>query len=89
MCVADPWTEPGRWVADDGAIRYDWPPQGRFAGMWERFREAFPDESEWSEVHALFLRWQHENSTLVAYTDGGEWVDVEPDWSLPERWVNG
>lgn len=87
------WTEPGRSVAEDGRIVYAWPPAGRFRELWERFSAAF-DDDEKTWLLALLRRWQHEESTLVAYTDPvtGQWVEVEPDWTgLRHRdgWTEG
>lgn len=84
--VGDHWTEPGRWVNELGQIVYAWPPEGRFADLWRRI-EAAVTEDERGEAVALLNLWRDENSTLVAYTDDdGEWVDCEPDWSVPEQW---
>ncbi len=83
----DPWTEPGRSVAEDGRIVYAWPPLGRFADLWARFAAAF-DEDEMYDLLSLGAEWRADESTLVAYTDeNGEWVDVEPDWTLPQQWT--
>ena len=85
----DPWTEPGRSVADDGRIVYAWPPVGRFAALWERLALAFSDEEK-GDLLSLLAHWRHAESTLVAYTDEhGNWHDVEPDWSEPSRWLEG
>jgi hypothetical protein len=82
------WVEPGRHVADDGRIVYAWPPEGRFAALWERFDLAFT-ETEKAELASLLSKWREATSTLVAYTDAdGEWVDVEPDWGEPEKWLS-
>lgn len=79
--------EPGRHVAEDGRIVYAWPPAGRFAALWERFDSAFSDEEK-AELHNLLDKWRQANSTLVAYTDeSGDWVDVEPNWAVPEGWM--
>lgn len=87
--MSDPYTEPGRTVAEDGRIVYAWPPEGRFADLWRRFDGAFND-AEKHELAALLRRWIDENSTLVAYEDDdGVWHDVKPDWSMPERWASG
>ena len=86
----DPWTEPGRHVDEEtGAIVTHWPPEGRFKVLWERFHAEVPDDEK-SDVLALLRAWQDENSTLDSYTnDGGEWVDVRPDWSVPGEWLGG
>lgn len=85
---ASDWTEPGRSVAENGQIVYEWPPQGRFDDLWARFASAFPDDTERHEILALLLAWRDDGSVLAAYTDeNGDWVDVEPDWSLVEGWM--
>jgi hypothetical protein len=85
----DDFIEEGRYVDEYGAIRYVWPPIGRFGHLWREFQSHFPDESTWPEIEALLRYWQEEASTLVAYTDEfGEWVDVEPQWDMIERWLN-
>lgn len=73
------WEEPGRFVTEDGRIRYQWPPAGRFKGLWERVEAAFADDEK-NEVLSLLKCWRDENSELVAYTDPvtNEWVSV--DW---------
>lgn len=83
----DKWTEPGRWVADDGTIRYAWPPQGRFHELWVKFSSLHLTDDEKFELLALLTLWGDENSTLVAIEENGEWIDVEPDWSVPEQWL--
>lgn len=81
------WTEPGRSVADDGRIVYAWPPEGRFRALWDRCDKEFTDEEK-GELISLLAKWRDENATLACYTnEGGEWVDVEPDWSTPEKWL--
>ena len=83
------WTELGREVAPDGRIVYAWPPEGRFAEVWARFDQAFTDEDK-GILWSLLPQWQSEMSTLVAYTNAhGEWVDVEPDWSVVDAWRRG
>jgi len=83
-------TEPGRHVTDDDRIVYAWPPEGRFAVLWRRIQAALPDEVERLEAAALLDKWRDETSTLVAYADiDGEWVEVEPDWDVPDGWLNG
>jgi hypothetical protein len=85
--MADGWTEPGRSVADNGAIVYAWPPTGRFHHLWACFDADFTDEEK-HELLALLLRWRDDASALVAFTDeAGEWVDVEPNWAEPQRWM--
>ena len=79
--------EPGRHVSESGQIIYVWPPEGRYADLWQRFDAALTD-SDKHELAPLLRRWTDANSTLVAYTDDtGEWVDVEPDWTEPQRWL--
>ena len=81
------FTEPGRHVEVDGRIVYAWPPEGRFADLWLRFVAAFPDDVERCEVETLVRKWVDESSTLCSYTDeDGRWVDVTPDWDIPEGW---
>ena len=81
------FNEPGRHVAKDGRIVYDWPPAGRFKAIWERIDAAVPDADK-SAALSLLNRWQVENSTLIAYTDDdGNWVDVEPHYETIEEWL--
>lgn len=82
-------SEPGRTVGPDGRIHYHWPPAGRFLPLWERFDKVF-DDDEKHDLLALLTQWRHAESTMVAYTDPetGEWVDVEPDWSEPRKWLS-
>lgn len=55
-----------------------WPPTGEHAEVWERWKDAIPDGDKHRLIDVL-VRWRHEHSTLVAYTDeNGEWVEVEP-----------
>jgi len=80
--------EPGRHVTDDGRIIYHWPPEGRYANLWQRIELALPGDDEKLEAEALLARWRDETSTLLAHTDDNDqWVDVEPDWDLPARWL--
>lgn len=80
--------EPGRYVTESGLIKYCWPPEGRFVELWARIEAAIKPE-ERSDAISLLHLWREETSTLVAYTDeNGEWVDCEPDWSVPEAWKN-
>ena len=73
--------EPGRSIADDGRVVYAWPPEGRFAALWERVEAALPGDDERLEALSLLARWGDETSTIVAFTDDdGEWVDVEWPW---------
>lgn len=82
----DRWTEPGRHVSESGTIVTHWPPEGRFVALWDRLHEVFSDDEK-HDILALLTIWRDENSSLVAYTDeNGEWVDVEPDWSVVESW---
>lgn len=79
--MADAWVEPGRSVASDGRITYAWPPEGRFASLWDRFCAAFPDDDDRGDLLALLARWLDDNSTLAGFTDeNGEWVDVTWPW---------
>lgn len=79
--------EPGRTVNGSGQIVYTWPPEGRFVELWQRI-DAITTDDEKCELISLLNLWRDENSTLVAYTDDdGEWVDVEPDFSEPRRWM--
>ncbi len=75
-------------MAGDGRIVYSWPPEGRFLALWERFDLLFTDEEK-HNLLALLRRWQQEGSSLVAYMDPetGEWVDVEPEWSVVDGWL--
>lgn len=81
------WTEEGRYVNESGQIVYEWPPKGRFAELWKRVHETFPDEEK-EDVLALLRVWSDENSTLVAYRETweDEWHDVTPNWADPEAW---
>jgi hypothetical protein len=82
-------TEAGRWVDETGLICYAWPPEGRFKALWDRVA-AVTTEEERSALQSLIRREVDENSTIVAYTDdNGEWVDVEPNWENPPRWMDG
>lgn len=57
--------------------------------LWRRIDAALSDEEKHDAI-ALLHRWRSEEATLVAYTDeAGEWVDVEPDWDEPARWLGG
>lgn len=56
--MSDTWTEPGRYVTELGAIRLVWPPEGRFAELWERITAVF-DADERNDVLDL-LRREHE-----------------------------
>lgn len=56
--MSDTWTEPGRYVSELGVIRLVWPPEGRFAELWERVTAAF-DADERNDVLHL-LRREHE-----------------------------
>jgi len=86
--MTDP-TEPGRHITDDGRNVYTWPPQGRYANLWRRIQTAFPHDADKADAAALLDRWRDETSTLIAYTDDNDqWVDVEPDWTLPTGWLN-
>lgn len=87
--MADRWTEPGRHVSDSGTIVTHWPPEGRFAALWDRVDGAFTDDEK-HDIADLLKIWRDENSSLVAYTDeSGIWVDVEPNWSVPDQWLKG
>ena len=87
--MSDPWTEEGRRVEPDGRIVYAWPPQGRFRALWERCALTFTDDEK-HELLALHRKWRDDNSVLAAYTnESGEWVDVEPDWNVPNEWLGG
>jgi len=68
---------------------YAWPPEGRFALLWQQLEEAFPDGKEKGEVAALLAKWRDENSTLLAYEEDGVWYDVEPNWEAPKEWLDG
>lgn len=79
--------EPGRHVTPDGRIEYSWPPEGRYAALWSRIDAVLTDDEKHHAI-ALLHRWRDDTSTLVAYTDeNGEWVDVEPDWTIPDGWL--
>ncbi len=81
-------TEPGRHVDEAGRIIDAWPPVGRFADLWRRIEAALPSDHDKTEAVALLALWQFETSTLVAYEDDDdEWVDVEPDWTVPGGWL--
>ncbi len=82
------FNEPGRHVNADGLIIYAWPPQGRFADLWKRIEAALPSDHDKIEAAAMLVKWHDENSTLVYIEDDdGEWVDVEPDWDVPDGWL--
>mgnify|MGYP001619627704 CR=1 FL=1 len=86
--MSDRWTEDGRFVNTSGQIVYEWPPKGRFKTLWEQVEAGFSDEEK-HDVIALLRCWQDENSMLVSYTDeDGEWVNVEPNWSVPPGWLD-
>lgn len=42
--------EPGRHVAGDGLIVYHWPPEGRFAHLWQRIQAALPSDDDKCEA---------------------------------------
>lgn len=78
--------ETGLHVGDNGAVVYHWPPGGPFRELWDRVAAPLSDV-ERCDLHSLLTVWMHETSTLVSYEDeNGEWVDVEPDWSIPDDW---
>ena len=56
--MSDTWTEPGRYVSELGAIRLVWPPEGRFAELWERVTAAFDSDERHDVLH--LLRREHE-----------------------------
>lgn len=92
MSDTDERDERGMWIGDDGAIRYAWPPEGRFADIWDRCKTTFTEQERW-HLSSLLNHWMDDNSRCVSrcYQDEetGEWVweDVaQPDWSMPEGW---
>ena len=62
--------ERGRHVAADGRIVYAWPPEGRFAVLWQRIEAALPSDDEKCEAAALLDKWR------------SVWYDTEPNLSL-------
>lgn len=64
-----------------------WPPVGEHAETWAKFEalDLFDDQERHRLLDCL-QRWRDENSTLVAYTENGEWMDVEADWEQPRKW---
>jgi len=79
------FTEPGRWVDEDtGAIKYAWPPEGRFADLWTRVI-AVTTEVERVHLFDLLRTEVYANSLLAAYEDENEqWHDV--DWNVLRQW---
>ncbi|MEJ7763863.1 MAG: hypothetical protein WKF86_00040 [Acidimicrobiales bacterium] len=80
--------EPGRHVAAGGRIVYHWPPEGRFAALWQRIEATLPSYDDKEEAAVLLLRWLSENGTDVGYEEDGVWYDTEPDWHVPTGWLN-
>jgi len=79
--------EPGRHVAADGRNVYAWPPEGRFAVLWQRIEAALPSDDEKCEATALLDKWRSETGTLVGYEEDGVWYDTEPNWDTPAAWL--
>lgn len=78
--------EPGRYVNGSGQIITRFPPEGRFVALWRGFDALYTDTDK-HDLIALLHGWRDENSTLVAYSDGDEWVEVEPlPDTIPDDW---
>ena len=92
MAEPDLFTEPGRHLSDDGRFVYHWPPQGRFAELWQRIELALPSDKEKHDAIGILCLWLSENGTTVAWVDDKDdelfHVDV-PKWDMPKKWLDG
>jgi len=77
----------GRHVTDDGRIIIHWPPEDRYATLWQTIQTALPDNDDKSEAACLLERWRDETGTLVGYMEDSVWYDTEPDWAVPTGWL--